>query len=85
MSTGAVWAVLVLLTVGSLSVVEGGLVRMISAAVVIGIAGYKALLIMRHFMELGTLPRTWQKMYMMWIIVAGAIILIGNYVAVLSA
>lgn len=75
---------LVLLTVGSLAVIEGGLVRTVSAVVVISVAALKARLIMRHFMELDLLPRTWQMMYTIWIVAASAVILIGNYVAVLS-
>jgi heme/copper-type cytochrome/quinol oxidase subunit 4 len=84
MSAGVVWALLVLLTAGSLAVVEGGLVRLVSAAVVIGLAAYKARLVMLHFMEIKTLPGVWKKMYTMWIVAAVGIILIGNYVAVLS-
>lgn len=83
MPLGPAWGILVLLTVGSLMVVESGLVGVVSSAVVIGVAAVKARLIMRHFMELESLPRTWQLSYTMWIVAASAVILIGNYIGVL--
>ena len=80
-----VWLLLILLTIGSFAVIEGGLFAIVAPVIVIGIAAYKARLIMMHFMELKSAPRTWRIMYTTWIGVAATIILVGNYVAVLAS
>jgi heme/copper-type cytochrome/quinol oxidase subunit 4 len=80
-----VWLVLIALTCGSFAVIEGGVLALISPLIVIGIAAYKIRLVMVHFMEVKSATRTWRTMYTTWILVAAAIILIGNYVAVLAS
>lgn len=84
-SAGTAWVILIMLAIGSLAVAESGLVTVISSAVIIAIAAYKARLIMRHFMELDSLSHRWRMLYTIWIVVACSVILIGNYVAVASA
>jgi len=76
------WAVLLLLTATSFVTIEAGLLPSLAAVMIIGIAAYKARMIMIHFMEVNLAARAWRTIYMAWIIVAASIILIGNYMAV---
>jgi cytochrome c oxidase subunit 4 len=80
----AVWLGLVLLSGVSFAVIEGGLVTAVASVVVVLVAAFKARLIMSHFMELKTVPRNWQVMYTGWIIAASALLLIGNFVAMVK-
>jgi heme/copper-type cytochrome/quinol oxidase subunit 4 len=80
-----VWLALVLLSVASFVVIEGDLLTSIAALIVIGVAVLKVRLIMTHFMETRSAPRTWQLMYTSWILLVATIIIVGNYVAVASA
>jgi heme/copper-type cytochrome/quinol oxidase subunit 4 len=79
------WLILIVLTTGSFSLVEGGVAGLIAAPMVIGIAAYKARLIMVHFMEINLTPRPWRAMYTSWTIVVATIILAGNYIAAFSS
>ena len=79
------WLILIALTTVSFSAIEGGVPALVAAPVVIGIAAYKARLIMVHFMEVNLAGRPWRTMYTTWIVVASTIILAGNYIAVLAS
>ena len=83
--TVTVWLMLIVLTGGSFAVIEGDLFSFVSPLIVIGIAAYKARLIMVHFMEVKLAARTWRTMYTTWIGIVAGIILIGNYTAVLAS
>ena len=80
-----VWSLLCLLSAASFAVVEGGLLTAIASLIVVAVVALKARIIMVQFMEIKSIPRNWQVMYAAWIISASAIILCGNFIAMLKS
>lgn len=84
-SVVTVCLVVAMLTVVSFVVIEASILTSISATIVIVLSACKTRLIMSYFMELRLAPQAWRLMYTSWIVAVVAIIVGGNYVAVLSS
>ena len=79
-----VYILLLMATLLAYAVAEMGADKRLLVAGLFAIAGFKIRLILRHFMELETAPRSWQLFFACWtwgcsIIIAGLFAL-GNYV-----
>lgn len=76
--TSAVWATLMVATLGSYCLAEYLGQPSIAVAAIILVAAFKVRLILRHFMELKAGPLTWRLFFDAWIGVCAALI-IGLY------
>lgn len=79
------WFLLILLSAGSFAAIEGGLITAIASVIVVVIAAWKARFIMVYFMEIKSVGRNWQALYSGWILAVAAMLLVGNFVAMLKA
>lgn len=75
-----VWGILVGLTLVSFAVFEGHFLESLAVLAIVGIAGFKARLVILHFMEATHAPGHWRFLYETWNFVVVAIIVIGHYV-----
>lgn len=71
--TGA-WILLVAVTLISFFVAEHPYVRIISIAAVLALSGYKVLLVLYRFMELGKVPIGLRLFFNLWVLVCVSII-----------
>ena len=81
LSPATVWAILAGLTLVSVAIAE----RLHQPAVVIfsafAFAVAKGQLVAIHFMETGRARAVWNSLYRTWIVVIGAVLLLGNLLA----
>jgi len=72
-----VWALLCALTLLSVGQVEAGWWRALAPPMVVGIAGLKAHLVMRQYMETGRARPVWRLLYAGWVFAACAALIVG--------
>ena len=77
----AVWAMLVALTLISVTLVDVGLSPALSPLIVVVIATVKSRFVILHYMEAKHAAKHWRFLYGNWNYVAAAIIVIGYYMA----
>jgi Prokaryotic Cytochrome C oxidase subunit IV len=72
-----IWAILCALTLLSVGQIEAGWWRAAAAPLVVVIAGLKAHLVMRHYMETGRARPVWRLLYAGWVFAASAALIVG--------
>jgi hypothetical protein len=72
-----VWALLCALTLLSVGQIEAGWWRAVAAPLAVVIAGFKAHLVMRKYMETGRARPVWRLLYAGWVSAASAALIVG--------
>lgn len=78
------WAILILLSAISLALFEGHISASIGGTLIILIAAFKSRLVILHYMEAKRAPANWRLLYETWNVACATLIVVGNYVAIMT-
>jgi hydrogenase-4 membrane subunit HyfE len=76
-----IWALLIFLSLASVSIFEEGWLQATSTIFIVGIAAIKSRFVIRHYMEAKHAAKHWQLLYESWNYAAAAVIVIGHYMS----